>query len=74
MSLMFYVSVSSGIVYRYSHVNKKVYTERETASTSTMNHENVINSNYGSGFYNSHSVKCSCVGLCLSKKVKILAG
>ena len=42
MSLMFYASVSSGVVYGYSHENKKrVYTER-ASSTWTMNHENVI--------------------------------
>ena len=70
MSLMLYASVSSGVVY--SHANKKVYTE--TPSTWTMNHENIISSNYGSGFCNSHFIKCSRVGLYLLKKVKLLAG
>ena len=50
-----------------------MYTERETASARTMNHENVITSSYGSGFYNSHSIKCSCAGLFLLR-IKILAG
>ena len=73
MSLMFYASVSSGVVYGYSHENKKrVYTERDFFN---INNESwKCYSNYGSGFCNSHSIKCSRVGLCLLKIVTLLAG
>ena len=52
----------------------KKYMQRETLSTRTMNHENIISSNYRSGFCNLHSIKCSCAGIYLLKKVKLLAG
>ena len=52
----------------------KRYIQIETSSTLTMNDENIISSNYGPGFCNSHSMKCSRVGLYQLKKLKSLAG
>ena len=45
--LMFYVSVFSGIVYRYSHPNKKIYIQRETIVwTCTLLKGGQVNFNY----------------------------
>ena len=49
MSPIYCISVSPEIVDRYSHANKKVYTEQYPASTRPMNHENAITSYHGSG-------------------------
>ena len=61
MPLILYASVSSVVVYGYSHSIKKVYTDRDFNMSNKS--WKFISSNYGSGFCISHSIKCSRVGL-----------